>query len=181
MQHSTDILIPERRIGALIGKEGKAKKRLQALGECKLEINSNTGLVKIHSDNSVRLFFMKEVVRAVGRGFNPSTASLLLKQDYLLEVLDLKDYVSDKQLQRVKGRVIGKNGRTREILEELTETYISISGRRISIIGRAEYIPMAHKAVEDLLSGRPHGSVYKYLERHKEKIEREKLLGRSLD
>jgi len=181
MQHSTDILIPERRIGAIIGKEGKAKKRLQALGECELEINSNTGLVKIHADDSVKLYFMKEVVRAVGRGFNPSTASLLLKQDYLLEVLDLKDYVSDNQLKRVKGRLIGKDGRTREILQELTETYISISGRRTSIIGRAEHMPMAHKAVEDLIGGRPHGSVYKYLEKHKQKIQREKMLGRKLD
>ena len=176
MEHVTEILIPEKRIGALIGQEGKSKKRLQNLGDCELEINSSSGLVRIKSDDSVRLYFMKEVVRAVARGFNPSTASLLLKQDYLLEVLDLREYVADSHVPRVKGRIIGKNGRAREVIEELTETYVSVSGRRVSIIGRAERMGMAHKAVEDLIDGRPHGSVYKYLEKHRQRLERERML-----
>ena len=173
--HMAETAIPDDRIGALIGTDGKSKKRLEKQGDCEITIDSDTGDVEIESDESVDVYFMQEVVRAVGKGFNPSTASLILKKDYLLQSLNIKDYAGDDDVTRVKGRVIGTNGKTRETIEELTETHVSIYDHYVSIIGRAEHIQAARRAVEQLLNGQSHSSVYKSLERHKDKVTRRRL------
>lgn len=175
-EHIATVTIPEDRIGALIGKEGKSKKRLKKQAECSLDIDSDTGDVEIASSSSVDVYFMQEVVKAVGNGFNPSTASLILKKDYLLETLNVKDYVADDQVKRVKGRVIGTNGKTRETIEELTESYVSVYDTSVSLIGRVEHIEAARRAVEKLLNGQSHSAVYKALEKHRDKIRRQRLV-----
>jgi ribosomal RNA assembly protein len=176
MDNAAEVHIPEDRIGALIGREGKAKKRLEAQGECEIDIDSSSGKVVIESDDSLNVYFMKEVVRAVGRGFNPSTASLILKKDYLFEVLDITEYGNEKQVPRLKGRVIGTNGKARETIEDLTETHISVYGKAVSIVGRAENMGAARRAVQALLNGGSHSAVYKRLEEHKQRRERERML-----
>lgn len=173
--HITTATIPEDRIGVLIGEEGKTKRRLEEQSGCDLNIDSDTGHVDIESDDSVDAYFMREVVTAVGHGFNPSTASLILKKDYLLETLDVTNYASDGQVKRVKGRVIGTDGKTRETIEDLTETHVSVYGTTVSVIGRAEHIQAARQAVEKLLNGQSHSAVYKSLERHRDQMQRQRL------
>lgn len=173
--HLAETNIPDDRIGVLIGEDGKSKKRLEQQSDCDLSIDSETGDVEIESEKSVDVYFMQEVVRAVGKGFNPSTASLILKKDYLLQTLDIKDYGSDDDVNRLKGRVIGTNGKTRETIEELAETHVSVYDHYVSIIGRAEHIQAARRAVEQLLNGQSHSSVYKSLEQHRDKVTRRRL------
>ena len=52
----------------------------------------------------------------------------LLKQDYALEMIDMKDIAGKNKstMERLKGRVIGKEGKAREEVERLTDTHISI-------------------------------------------------------
>lgn len=175
-EHIAQTRIPDDRIGALIGTDGKSKKRLQEQSGCDLSIDSDTGEVEIRSDSSVDVYFMQEVVNAVGNGFNPSTASLILKKDYLFETLNIKDYVADDQVTRMKGRVIGTNGKTRETIEDLTETHVSVYGHTVNVIGRTEHIQAARRAVEKLLNGQSHSSVYKALEQHRDQVQRERLM-----
>jgi len=175
-RHLAQTHIPEDRIGALIGKEGKSKRRLEKQSDCDLDIDSETGDVEIESDSSVDVYFVQEVVNAVGNGFNPSTASLILKKDYLLETIDIGEYVAEDKVKRMKGRVIGTNGKTRETIEDLTETYLSVYDDHVSIIGRVEHIQAARRAVEKLLNGQSHSAVYKALERHRDKVRRRQLV-----
>jgi ribosomal RNA assembly protein len=113
------------------------------------------------------MYALREVVKAIGRGFNPEIARLLLKQDYSLEVINLLDFVKNKNhFERIKGRVIGAEGKSRQTIENLTGTFISVYGKTISIIGDPEGVVSSKKAVESLLQGSPHSNVYRWLEKN---------------
>ena len=168
-----DTKIPKERIAVLIGKDGITKKQIESATNIKLKIDSKEGDVFLEGEDALGLYSAREVVKAIGRGFNPDIALLLLKQDYMLEMINMADYIRSKNsMIRLKGRVIGAEGRSRKTIEELTETYISVYGKTIGIIGFSENVAMAKKAVESLLSGSPHSSVYKWLEKRRSDMKR---------
>ena len=67
-------------------------------------------------DDGIKLFTAREIVKAVARGFNPDIALQLLKPDYTLDLIEMKEITgkSKNNLLRLKGRVIGKGGKARE-------------------------------------------------------------------
>jgi ribosomal RNA assembly protein len=167
-QYTHLLKIPKERIAVLIGTKGETKEELEEDSNCSINIDSNEGEVFIKGSDSIKLFTLKEVIRAIARGFNPETAKLLLKQDYSLEIISLNDFNTHKSHQhRLKGRVIGRNGKSRESIEQLTDCFISVFGKTVAIIGEITKVPLAKKAVESLLMGSMHGSVYKWLEKHR--------------
>ncbi len=163
--------VPPDRIGVLIGHEGKIKDELMRRTRTIITVDSTTGTVIIEpaTPNTTALELMKarDVVRAIAYGFSPERAFRLLDEDQVLLVIDLKQYVGDKpnHLQRVKGRIIGEGGKTRRIIEEMTGTYISIYKHYVAIIGDFESANIAKNAIELLIEGRRHGTVYRYIER----------------
>ena len=59
----------------------------------------------------------------------------------------MTEFVRHKtHLERVRARIIGSQGKTRAFIEEITETNISVYGKTVGIIGRAEYVTLARKA-----------------------------------
>lgn len=178
-EYSYELKIPKDRVAVLIGKKGEIKKQIEAATKIKIDIDSKEGTVVISGQDALGLFNAREVVMAVARGFNPELAQLLLKGDYLLDIINIGDYVSlnTNTIVRMKGRVIGTEGRSRENLERLTECYISVYGKTVAILGQPENIINARKAVEDLLRGAPHGNVYKWLEIKRKDTRKKELIG----
>lgn len=179
---STFIKIPRDRIGALIGPEGKVKADIERRLNVDLKIDSSTGEVTIALDPNAQdpsqLFRAKEVVTAIGRGFSPERAFRLLRnEDVTLEVIDLRQMVgkSPADIQRLKGRIIGKDGKTRRIIEELTEADISVYGHTVSIIGNFEQANVAREAILMLIKGSQHGTVYRFLQKKRQELKKEKL------
>ncbi|MBI2151534.1 RNA-processing protein [Candidatus Woesearchaeota archaeon] len=170
-EFSYELKIPEERVAVLIGTEGKTKKEIEENSGCKLDI-SKEGDVQITSNDGLKLYTAKEIVRAVGRGFNPKTALLLLKPDYALEIMDLSEMAGKNKniLQRIKGRVIGTGGKSREEIERLTETEISVYGKTASIIGETANASMARRALGMLLEGAMHRTVYRFLEKQRKEM-----------
>lgn len=164
---SYELKIPKERIAVLIGKRGDIKKRIEDTLKISLAIDSQEGDIIIEGEDAVQLYTGKDIVRAIGRGFNPEIALLLLKQDYVFELIDMTQYVKEKYIIRVKGRIIGKNGKARRVLEELTLSYICIYGKSIGIIGESENVQLCKRAIESLLQGAPHAVVYKWLEKRR--------------
>ena len=62
------------------------------------------------------------------------------------------------------------------MIEELSESYISVYGKSVSIIGTAESAAIAKRAVEALLSGSTHASVYTWLERKRREMKRKNII-----
>ncbi|HLD04742.1 MAG TPA: KH domain-containing protein [Candidatus Nanoarchaeia archaeon] len=177
-EFSYNLRVPKDRIAVMIGVKGKVKKELEELTQATIQIDSSEGEVLLKGEDSLKLFTLKEVIRSIGRGFNPEIAMLLLKQDYVLEVVSLSEFTPDKNhQQRLKGRVIGTDGKSREIIERLTDTYISIYGKTISIIGSSLAVLQTRKAVEMLLKGSMHSTVFRILEKYRRDTRRQELSG----
>jgi len=180
VEQKTYIRIPGERVGALIGPGGKTKKRIEATFQVDLTIDSETGNVDIRvkpdqSDVSV-LFIVRNVVRAIGRGFSPKNALQLMNEDFDLIIMDLEEYVgrSKNAQNRVKGRIIGKEGKSRTMIEELTECLVSVYGGTVAIIGPYDMLPVSKEAVKMLINGSFHKTVWNHLYAYRRKMKKEK-------
>jgi ribosomal RNA assembly protein len=179
---STFVKVPKERIGALIGPDGRVKERIEKKLGIEIGIDSETGDVTLtlapNSEDPSVLFRAKEVVTAVGRGFAPERASRLIQdEDALLEVIDLRELFgrSPADIERIKGRVIGQEGKTRRIIEELTDADVSVYGHTVSIIAGAEEMDIAREAIRMLLEGRQHNTVYRFLNIKRRELKKKKL------
>ena len=177
VEYSYELKVPKNRVAVIIGKEGSVKKDIEESTNTKLDIDSKEGDVFVSGEDALGLYTAREIIKAIGRGFNPEIAKLLLKQDYTFEVVDLSEFVKSKDtMVRLKGRVIGKEGKSRKVIEELTECNVSVFGKTISIIGLPEPVANARQAVESLLRGSTHANVYKWLEKRRRELKRRAIL-----
>ncbi len=173
--------VPLDRIGVLIGENGKVKTEIMKRTRTKITVDSSTGMVIIEpeSPNVPPFMVMKaqEVVRAIAYGFPPDKALKLLDEDQILVIVDLKQYVGDSpnHLQRIKGRIIGEKGKARKTLEEMTGTYIVVYDNYVAIIGDYETANIAKQAIEMLIQGRQHSTVYRFVERAMFDIRRSRM------
>jgi ribosomal RNA assembly protein len=105
-----ELKIPKERIAILIGKDGQTKKDIEKSTKTKIDIDSKEGDIFITGKDGLNIYTAKEVITAIGRGFNPEIALLLLKVDYSFEMINLGDVFgkSKSSQQRIKGRIIGR-------------------------------------------------------------------------
>lgn len=175
-EYAYELKIPRERVAVLIGKEGSTKKQIEQSTSVTLNIDSEEGEVKLIGNEALGLYACREIVRAIGRGFNPDVALLLLKQDYGFEQINIADFADTKNdALRLKGRVIGEGGKSRKVIEELTGCHVSVYGKTVTIVGGLEWLPSARRAVESLLSGSPHSVVYHWLEKRRKDLRRQDL------
>ncbi len=180
MEQKTYIRIPDDRVGVLIGPQGKNRKKIESTFGVGIIVESDTGNVEIkvnedQTDVSV-LFTVKKIVQAIGRGFSPRNAMALEDEEKDFMVIDLEEYVgtSKNAQNRVRGRIIGKGGKSRELLEELTECTFSVYGGTVGLIGPYDMLPVAKESVEMLLRGSFHKTVWNHLYAYRRKMKKEK-------
>ena len=173
---SYEVKIPRERIAVLIGTKGETKKLVEKKTNTKLKIDSEEGDVIIESKENIDAYNAQDVIKAIGRGFNPEIAISLTKESKCLEIIDMDDYAKTKNhLARIKARIIGREGKVRKFIEHVTECYMCIYGKTVSIIGEVENIAIAKKTVQDILSGAPHGPVFKWAEQKMKQLIKEQL------
>lgn len=173
--------IPVERTGVLIGESGGTKAEVEKGTGTKITVDGKSGEVVIEtvagkSDPS-GILKARDIVAAIGRGFSPQRAFRLFTDGQMIEVVDLKEALGDSrnQLLRVKGRIIGENGKTRKIIEKLTGTAVSVYGHTVSVIGEYDEILVAKEAIAMLVKGAMHGAVYKYLNSAHLELEKKRL------
>jgi len=95
----------------------------------------------------------------------------------MLDIIDLRAIFgrSESDIRRVKGRIIGMEGKTRKIIEELTDTNICVYGHTVSIIGDIEQVQAAREAIQMLINGSPHNIVYRFLHRKRRELKKRTL------
>ena len=179
---NTFLKIPRERVGVLIGPEGKTKKHVEEKLKVELQIDSQAGDVIVtmaeKADDPSMLFKAKDLITAIGRGFSPEHAFRLVRdEEAVLDLIDLRSVFgkSDADIKRVQGRIIGTNGKTRRIIEELTDTSVSVYGHTVGIIGTVEQVQIAREAIEMLVKGSMHGTVYRFLQRKRRELKKRKL------
>ncbi len=171
------VKIPAERIGALLGPGGATKKRLEGLAKAEMEVSAE-GEDEIIGE-SAEEFFLKDVVKAIGRGFAPEDAEKLFRENYALEIMDLKEYCKgENDLKRVRGRIIGEEGKMKNEIEAATESKISVYGWTVGIIAPLDALGYAKKAVNKIIEGAQLTRVFNDLARYKKEIMGNRLLGK---
>jgi ribosomal RNA assembly protein len=176
------VRIPKERVGVLVGPDGKVKQHIEEKLMVELQVESEAGGVTIRllekaTDPSV-LFRAKDVVTAIGRGFSPEHAFRLIRnEDEIFDFINLREVFgrSESDIKRVKGRVIGANGKTRKLIEELTDASVVVYGHTIGFIGTFERLDVAKNAVQMLIDGSQHHTVYKYLQKKRVEFKKQML------
>lgn len=163
------VRIPEERVAVLIGEGGETKREFEDLTDCSLTIEDNLAEVEGDVLDEMKA---QEVVKAIGRGFSPERAFHLLEKDKMLYLVEIGSFADTSNAeQRLKGRVIGRDGETRRHIEKQTETDISVYGTTVAIIGKGLNVEVAREAIRMLLKGANHSTAYNYLEKNQGKIQ----------
>ncbi|MDR2204463.1 MAG: KH domain-containing protein [Nitrososphaerota archaeon] len=176
------IRIPKERIGILVGPEGKTKAYIEKRLKINLDIDSEDGGITItltpeQTDPSI-LLRAKDLITAIGRGFAPETTYRLINnEDDVFDLIDLRIILgrSEADMRRIKSRIIGSEGKTRRLIEELTEANITIYGHTVGIIGSYQEADTARHAIQMIIEGCEHKTVYRYLQRKRTEMKKEKL------
>ena len=174
--------IPMDRVGVLIGHNGQTKKELEEKCGVMLKIDSRQGEVVINQEEDtdpLSIINVENIIKAIGRGFSPENAFMLFKEESDFFSFDLHDYAGKKEshVRRLKSRVIGKEGKTRKVLEDLTDSKISIYGHTVSIISDMMKMNILKKAVDMLLTGSKQATVYRFVESQMKELRRAEKLG----
>jgi ribosomal RNA assembly protein len=157
------------RVAVLIGQNGKTIEFLEKKTKVPVSVDSETGEVVIdnhETEDPFTVFKVENIIRAIGRGFSPKIAFKLLDDSFDFFIFDIHDYVKKKSshVHRVKGRIIGTKGKTKRNLEHLTGSFISVYGHTVAVIGYIVDLDITKKAIDKLLQGSKHATVYHFVE-----------------
>jgi ribosomal RNA assembly protein len=162
--------IPQDRIAVLIGKGGETRRMLEEASGATIEIDSKSGEVmadwgESEVDPVIRMK-MPEVIVAIGRGLAPKRAVQLIEDEVFLKMYDIRDWVGRQpnQTRRMRSRLIGRNGRIRTLIEEISNCEMAIYGSTVLVIGDEDGLALANPAIEGILRGSEHSTVLHGLE-----------------
>lgn len=169
--------IPIERVGVLIGHKGETKKYLEEKSGLKINIDSKAGEVVIDDhklQDPLMVLKIENIIKAIGRGFSPDKAKILMDDEADFFIFNLHDYVGKKEshVTRLKSRVIGKEGKTKRVLEELTDAKISVFGHTVSVISDIVRMNILKKSIDMLLTGSKHATVYRFVETQIKELKR---------
>lgn len=169
------IRVPADRVGVIIGPGGETRRMLIERSGIQFDVDSSENEVALHDEvagaDPVMALKLRDIVKAIARGFSPEHAMRLFSDDAYFELLDVHDYVgkNKSRMRQVTARLIGSEGKTRRIIEEQTGCDLAIYGHTVGIIGELDNVAAAKQAVDMLMSGAEHASVYRFLENMRRK------------
>jgi len=108
------IKVPLERIAVLLGPKGSTKELIEEKSSATLNIDSDNGKVEVQDPKDVlKGMRARGVVHAIARGFSPEKALKLFEyEDLMFETIDLSNVArTEKDLERIRGRIIGSGGR----------------------------------------------------------------------
>jgi len=147
-----------------IGKILKNKKILERELDVKI---TNKGRDFFINGESEKEFIALKVLEALELGFSINYALKLKNEENLFQTINIKDITKRRDLETIKGRIIGTKGKTLKTLTNLTDCNLCLKDNCLGIIGNYENIQDAIIALESLIHGSKQGNVYSRLEKQK--------------
>lgn len=114
-------------------------------------------------------YFAEKVIQAIDFGFELNDALMLTDEEYLFEVINIKDHTKKDDLERVRGRIIGTQRKTLDTLTSLTDCEFQLKDNKVAIIGPFERVESAQEAIINLIKGTKQANVYARLEKQQPK------------
>lgn len=155
--------IPRERI-KIIRADAALQGRLERLTGCSIETSDSDNVVVVNGDDAYKEFLAKNILTAIGRGFDADTACLLAKDNYYFSYIDLRQLFNEKRLRQIKARIIGKNGKTKKYIESVTSVKMSVYGHTVGFIGTITEVKEAETAVHTIIDGSTHKLAYSRME-----------------
>ncbi len=151
-----------------IGVISKNKKELEKKLSVKISVKGKNASI---SGDETDVYAASFIMIALSVGFSLKSTLLLKDENYMLQHIDIRNITRRKNLEDVRARIIGKDGTVLRTLSALTECDIVLHDNIVYLIGRSEDIAAAIDAVESLIRGIKHASIYSGLERKRAKKE----------
>jgi len=144
----------------------KNKKQLQKILEVKITNRGKEVKIDGSAENE---YIAEKVIDAINFGFPFSAAIQIKENEFMFEILPIKDYTKRKDLERIRARIIGTKGKTLQTLCQLTKCFFEMKDNEVGIIGDPEFIQNAQNAVISIIKGSKQANVYATLERNQPK------------
>ena len=150
----------------------KYKKKIEKDLEIKIKEEKNE--IIIEGDDAYNEYLGRNILEATDMGFKVEDSLMLLNEDHMFEQIKIRDHARPSRVNTVRGRVIGREGKAKKVVEDLTGCSIVIHDNIIGIIGKTENVDLASRAVKSIMKGSPHSSVYTLLEKSQSRLKEAK-------
>ncbi len=117
------------------------------------------------SGSELEEYDAERIINAINFGFSTVKALTLKDPEIVFRILHIKDFTRRKDLKEVRARLIGRFGKTKETIENISNTDIVIHDNEVGVLGSAESIEDAITALKNLIKGSKQANVYRYLEK----------------
>ena len=144
----------------------KSKKRLEQ--KLNIKITNRGKEVSIQGEPEDE-YIAEKVLDALNFGFPFSNALTIKTEDFMFEIINIKEHTKRKDLERIRARIIGKGGRTLKTFCNLTKCFFELKDNEIGIIGHPEHIENAQEAIISIIKGSKQSNVYSFLEKRQTK------------
>ena len=140
----------------------KNKRKLEQLLELKI---TNRGKEVTLDGTPENEYAGRQVLDALDQGFPFAEAISIKTENKILEIVNIKDHTIKANLERIRGRIIGKGGKALKTLSVLTDSAMELQENHVAIISNPENLERATAALVAIIKGAKHGAVYKGLEK----------------
>jgi ribosomal RNA assembly protein len=130
----------------------------------KIAVSFGSGVVTIKG-NELNEYLVEKIIRAVDFGFDIEDALLLLRDNFVIEFIEVREHTRRKNLRDVRARIIGKGGKAKKTIESLTGSEIVINKNTVGVIVDSNHLDAVIQGIESLIQGAKHGNVFAYLEK----------------
>jgi ribosomal RNA assembly protein len=155
-----------------VEKSTKVKKAARMI-EDKIKIRISVVKNKVVlRGNELNEFLAGEVIHAIDFGFEAEDALLLKNEDFVLEFINIKEHTRRRNLEEVRSRVIGTDGKAKKTIEELTGGVMVINENSVGLIVHTDHLESAVQGIILLIQGAKHGNVFSYLEKQNRAMRR---------
>lgn len=146
-------------------KPGRLKKNLSEL-EKKLKVKITVeGKKAILEGEAIDEYEARIIMEAISMGFSAKQALTLQNPDMRFLRIPIKSFTRRKDMEVVRGRIIGTQGKTKRTIESVSDCNIIINDNEVGVIGDAEELEEAKTAITNLIRGTKEANVYRFLER----------------
>lgn len=130
----------------------------------KVELKIAGDLVEITGEE-INEFIAEKVIKAVDFGFDTAEALLLKNEDFVLNFINIKDHTRRKNLEDIRGRIVGRSGKAKRTIEEITGSVLVLHDNTVGVIASSEHAEQTMQGIVSIIQGSKHGNVFSYLER----------------
>jgi ribosomal RNA assembly protein len=112
-------------------------------------------------------FIALEAIEAINLGFSILKVLNLAEEDFIFKKILIKAITKRENLAQVRARVIGKQRKALNTIEDLTDCDLVLHDNTVGIIGLRENVENAAYAMGHIIAGSKHSVMYGYLEKKK--------------